>query len=315
MIRILIFILFSTQFVYGQSPIQHEPERLFNQLYSGMSRIEFVKNHKIKKISFLRDTLFSSSIEFDKNGNDIIHFGMENNSVRKSVYKYDEENRRIETKHYNPDESFRYGYYYKFNDGVKEMYKIEDSLLFRKTAFITPENIRIYSEYNEDGTLKLKNFYVYDNEERYLLETRFKGNVINVQYRFEYFDDKKFITKVQFDKNGTKINEKRHLAEIRTDNKLEHFTENNEQLFRIDSFDKNDNLIKMELLDNEGNATRVETSEYNLKGQLSKHVKVDLRRDQKTTFSYKYDDLDRIAIVTKEFEGETEVFKYEYETY
>jgi hypothetical protein len=313
--RILIFILFTTQIVYGQSPIQHEPEKLFNQIYSGASRAEFIKNHSIKKIKYLRDTVLSSSVEFDINGNFIIHIGMENDFVRKTVLNYDDENRQVETKYFNPDKSFRYGYYYKYNDGVREMYKIEDSLLFRKTAYITPENIRIYSEYNEDGTLKLKNFYVYDNEERYLLETRFQDNVINVQYRFEYFDDKKYVTKVQFDKNGTKINEQRHLAEIRINNKLKHFTENGERPFRIDSFDKNDKLIKMEFQDKEGSATRVETSEYNLKGQLTKQVKVDLRREQKTTFSYKYDNLDRIALVTKESNGETEVYKYEYETY
>lgn len=310
--RILTFLLFATQIVYGQSKIQHEPEKLFYQLDLGMSISEFVKNHGIKKILFLRDTALSSIHEFDKNGNAIIQIGMENDYVRKSTSSFDDKNRETETKYFNSDGSFRYGYYYKFEDGIRKMYKLEDSLLFRKTAYIKPENIRIYSEYNDDGTLKLKNVYVYDSEEKPLLETRFLANVIYVQYRYEYLDGKKCVTKIQFDKNGIKESEKRHLDEIKTDNKLEHYTED-ERLFRIDSLDINDNLVKMEMLDTDGRTTRIETLEYNSNGQLTSTIKVDLRRDKKTKYTYQYDKFGKIELVIKMANGESEFFRYKYE--
>lgn len=109
--RILILIIFASQIAFGKSKIQHEPERLFNKLDLGKSTTEFIKEHKIEKLIFLRDTLLSSSIEFDRNGNSVCEIGMENNAVRKSLRKYDNQNCEIETKYFNSDNSFRYGYY------------------------------------------------------------------------------------------------------------------------------------------------------------------------------------------------------------
>lgn len=313
--RLLIISFFISQITFGQGRIQHEPERIFNKLIVGQATTEFAKEKKLKKIIFYRDTVLSSSVEFDKNGNYITTIGLENNAVRKSTYKWDEQNRMVENKNYSLDGSFRYGYYYRYENGAQLMYKIEDSLLFRKEIFLKGENISSYSEYDSTGKIILKNVYVKDKDMNWLLETRFQDDRISVQYRYEYLGNKKYVTKVQFDKNGTKISEKRHLDEIKTDNKLEHYTEDDERLFRIDIFDKNDNLINMELLDNDGNTTRTETSEYNSNEQLIKLINVDLRRDQKTTYTYKYDKLDRIELVKKEFNGETEIFRYEYETY
>jgi hypothetical protein len=311
----LTFLLFATQVVYGQSKIQHEPEKLFYQLDLGMSISEYVKNHCIKKILFLRDTALSSVNEFDENGNTIIQIGMENDHVRKSTHRFDDKNRKTQTKYFNSDGSFRYGYYYKFEDGIREMYKLEDSLLFRKSAYIIPENIRIYSEYNDDGTLKLKNIYVYDSTEKPLLETRFLANVISVQYRYEYLGDKKYVSKIQFDRNGTKVSEKRHLDEIKKDNKVERYPEDDERLFRIDSFDINDNLIKMELLDEDGKITRIETLEYNSNEQITTKVEVDLRRDKKISYTYQYDKFGKIELIIKKSNTESEYFRYKYETY
>lgn len=313
--RILIILFLISQIAFGQRQIQHEPERTFNKLIIGKATTEFAKENNLKKVAFYRDTVFSSSMEFDKNGNFIRTIGMENNSVRESTYKWNEQNRMIETKKYSPDGSFRYGYYYRYENGAQLMFKIKDSLLFRKETFLKGENISTYSEYDSIGKIILKNVYVKDNEMNWLLETRFQDDRIYVQYRYEYLDNKKYVTKVQFDKNGTKFSEKRHLDEIKIDNKLEHYTEDDERLFRIDSFDKNGNLLKMELFDKEGKPARIETSKYNPKGQLSKLMKVDLRRDQKTKYTYEYDKSDRIELVKKEFNGEIEIFRYKYETY
>ncbi|NCQ12252.1 MAG: hypothetical protein GW809_08975 [Bacteroidetes bacterium] len=315
--KILIFILFASQIVFGQSKIQHEPERLFNKLDLGKSTAEFIKENKIEKISFLRDTILSSSIEFDRNGNSVCEIGMENNAVRKSLRKYDKQNREIETKYFNSDDSFRYGYYYKYDDGFQIMFKLKDSLLFRKSGIIKPENIRIYSEYDEDGNLLLKNIYTHDDDMNYLLETRFQNNRLYVQYRYEYLDNKKYVTKIQYDENGTKVSENRHLdeEEIVSKNKLYHYRDEDESIFRIDSLDKNKNLVKMEIFDNDNKLYRQEINNYNSKGQLTKVIEQNFARDIKTEYIYNYDKQNRIERIDKTTNGIKEIFRYEFKTY
>jgi hypothetical protein len=65
--RILILIIFASQIAFGQSKIQHEPERLFNKLDLGKSTAEFIKEHKIEKIIFLRNTFQIKKYEKIKN--------------------------------------------------------------------------------------------------------------------------------------------------------------------------------------------------------------------------------------------------------
>jgi len=265
---------------------------------------------------FRIDCSFAHSLgSIDTNGNFITTIGMENSAVRKSTYNWDDQNRMVDKKHYSTDGTFRYGYYYKYKDGAQLMYKIEDSLLFRKRTSIENENISTYSEYDKNGKIILKNVYVKDNDMKWLLETRFQNDKIYVQYHYEYLDDKKYVTKVQFDKNGTKVSEKRYLDEVKIKNGLEHYTEDDERLFRIDSFDINGNLIEMKLLDEDGNQTRIETYTYNSKGQLTKLVKENLSREQKIVYSYKYDKTDKIELVKKDFNGNSEIFRYEYKTF
>lgn len=315
--RILIFILFASQIAFGQSKIQHEPERLFNKLDLGKSTSDYIKEHKIEKITFLRDTALSSSIEFDRNGNPIVEIGMENDHIRKSMRKYDDENREIEVQYFNPEGSFDYGYYYKYTNGFQIMYKLKDSLLFRKSGIIKPENIRIYSEYDEDGNLLLKNIYTHDDDMKYLLETRFQNNRLYVQYRYEYLDNKKYVTKIQYDDNGTKVSEKRHLdeEEIVSENKLYHYRDEDESIFRIDSLDKNKNLVKMELFDNDNKLYRLEINSYNSKGLLTKVIEENLKRDIKTEYFYNYDNQNRIERIDKTTNGIKEIFRYEYKTF
>lgn len=313
--RLLIISLLIFQNIFGQRQIQHEPERIFNKLIEGKSTTEYAKEMNLKKVIFYRDTILSSSIEFDQNGNFITTIGMENKAVQKSIYKWDELDRMVETKKYSPDGSFRYGYYYSYENGAKLMYKIEDSILFRKSTFLKGENISTYSEYDSIGNIILKNVYVKDSQMNWLLETRFKEDKITVQYRYEYLGDKKYVTKVQFDENGSKISEKRHLDEIKNDNRIEHYAEKDERLFRIDSLDANKNLIEMKLLDKEGNPTRTETFEYGSSGLPSKETKIDFRRNQTTTYVYTYDESNRIELVEKRFNEKTETFRYKYEKY
>ena len=305
-----LLIFFITNFVTSQSTIQHGPERLFNQII-GMPTTEYAKKNNLKKIIFLRDTTLSSSIEFDESGNFIETVGMENNYVRRSTYKWDDQNRMIETKKFNPDNSFRYGYYYKYKDGAQLMFKLEDSLLFRKEIFLKKENIRVYSEYNPDGSIRVKNVYVKDDDNNYLLESRFQRNRLYVQYRYEYIDNKKYVTKIQYDDNGTKTSEKRHLDEIEMEDKIEHYTDD-ERIFRIDNFDKNGNLLTMKLVDENMKPTRVETSIYDDEGKIvSKEEKYYLKNNTRK-YIFKYDDLGRPDYILKSTNGSDEIFRYKY---
>ena len=243
--KLSILFLFSFSLTFGQRQIQHEPERIFNTLNEGKTTIEYAKEKNLKKITFLRDKVLSSSIEFDKNGNFIKTVGMENNSVRHSTYKWDVLNRMIEKKHFSPDGSFRYGYYYRYDNGAELMYKIKDSILYTKETFIKGENIGTHSQYDSIGQITSKKVYVKDSEMRWLSSSRFQNDQIYVQYRYEYLDNKKYVTKIQFDHNGTKYSEKRHLDEVKLDGKLEHYTDDG-WLFRVDHFDESDNLLKID---------------------------------------------------------------------
>lgn len=311
--RILLFIFLASQIINGQSKIQHEPERLFMDLFPGDSVSRFVKKNRIEKITFLRDTILSSSIEFDRNGNSIVEIGMENNYVRTTLRKYDNLNREIETKYFNTDGSFRYGYYYKFIDGSEIMYKLEDSLLYRKSAFIAPENIKLYSEYNKDGNLILKNVNVYDDDMRYLLTNRFQNDRLYVQFRYEYLDNKKYVTKIQFDENGTKVSERRLLDEEKfpDDKKLIYYTEDEQTIFRIDKFDENENLLKMELF-NENQLIRTKTNSYNSKGQITNIVEENFQREEKIEYTFRYNELDQLKSIKKATNGIAEIFYYDY---
>ncbi len=313
--KILILSLFISQIAFGQRQIQHEPERIFNMLIIGKSTTVYAKEKGLKKVHFYRDSILSSSMEFDKNGNFITTVGMENNVIKKTTYKWDDQDRLIETKYYSRKDTSSYGYYYRYINGAQLMFKIEDSLLFRKETFLKEENIRTYSEYDTTGIVISKSVYVKNKKSQWLLETRFQYDHIYVQYRYEYLDNKKYVTKVQFDKNGTKRSEKRYLDEIRNGNELEHYTSDEERLFRIDSLDKNDNLLKMVLLDKNGNITNTKILKYDSKGQLTIQTKIDLTRNQKIKYGYQYDKLGRIKLVIKEFNGVPEIFRYSYEKY
>jgi len=301
-------------FTFGQRQIQHEPERIFNSLNKGIATTEYAKEKKLQKIAFYRDTILSSSIEFDENGNFVRTVGMENNSVRHSTYRWDEQNRMIEKKHFSPDGTFRYSYYYRYENGSKLMFKLKDSLLFEKNTFLKGENISIYSRYDSIGKVITKSVSVKDDNMKWLMETRFQDNQIYVQYRYEYIDNKKYVTKTQFDDNGTKLSENRHLDEVKLKGKLEHYTDDG-WLFRVDSFDENDNLIKMQLFEEDGKMTREECSKYDSNGKLIKQTKESFNRDYKVVYTYIYDEMNRIKKVIKKHDGNKEIFRFSYEVY
>lgn len=288
------------------------PENIRN---SNSAFTKFALKNNLKQVLCLRNGQISSEINFNKNGNVLTKIENDNKVTNRSELKYDDNNQIIEKKNFRPDGSFSSGYYYRYENGSKLVYGIEDSLLISKHSFIKRENINIYSRYDTIGRIISKHVDIKDADMKWLLETRFQKDRIYVQYLFEYLGDKKYITKVQFDENGTKISEKRHLDEIKTDSKLEHYTEDDERLFRVDSFDENGNILKMELFDKNDEPTRTETSEYNSIGQLIKLIKEDFQRDQIIIYTFKYDKSDRVELVEKEFNGEKDIFRYEYETF
>ena len=83
--RLLIILILISQVAFAQSKIQHEPERIFNKLITGQATTEFAKEKNLKKVTFYRDTVLSSSMEFDRNGNFITTIGMENKAVQKHL--------------------------------------------------------------------------------------------------------------------------------------------------------------------------------------------------------------------------------------
>lgn len=305
-------LFFVSYIICGQSKIQHEPEKLFRGLYLENNLSDFIKKHQIQKVLFLRDTILSSSEEFDKNGNSIVHIGLENDFVAKTLNKYDDKNNLIEIKHYNADDSFRYGYYYGFKEGVKQMYKIEDSLLFRRSIHFLPENIKIFSEYNSDGSLKLKNIYVFDDENKYLLETRYNGNIINVQFLFEYIDNKKYTTKIQYDKEGVKFSENRYLDEeiLPNDKKIYYYNEKG-KLIRINYYDDENRIVKIEFYNYNGHLYQIEKREFT-NNQIKNIIKEHFDKQETIKYIYFYDENNLLKTVKKISNDILETFTYKY---
>lgn len=116
---LIILLVFCFNFSNGQN-IQHEPEKLlrYSLVYENMP--SFATENNIMKVICFRDTLISSSITFDRKGNVTETVGNENNSVQKTEIKFDSLNREIETKHYKPDGTFSYGYYYEYFGNTKK---------------------------------------------------------------------------------------------------------------------------------------------------------------------------------------------------
>lgn len=304
--------------MFTQIERQHEPEKIFKELIGRNNLSKYVKEKKIKKICFYRDTILSSSKEFDKNGNLIIDIGMENSIIRKSIYKWNKENKLIEKKHFSTDGSFNNGYFYKYKDGAQLIYKIKDSLLFRKKLNVKDENISIYSEYNKNGKIIYKDIIVKDKDNNTLLESNFSNNRLSIQYLYQYINNKIYVTKVEFNKIGEKVFEKRKLYKVKTKNELKYFTADTERLFRIDSFDNKKRLLEMKLLDKENNQNKISYFEkyyYNKKGQLKKLLKNYLNKNYTIVYFYKYDKFCRLKKVIKKVNNKTKIFKYKYYTF
>lgn len=310
---LIIFLLFPLA-SFGQRNIQHEPQRVFHKLLK-INLGEFNKNHDLKKVVFRRDTIFSSSYELDENGNILRSIGSENEFIKEAIYKYDSLNRTIESKHYKPDNTFSYGYYYKYVNGTQLKYKLIDSILLSKSTFLKGENISIYSKYNEKGENTSKNISVYDDNRNILHELRFHGRKLHMEYRYEYLGNEKYVTSIYFDKKGVKVKEERILDKINIPEKniSKHHTKEGDYFFRTDSFDTKGNLIKMVLIDKSGNPYKIESSYYNSAGQLIKDVEKDYEKDRNVIYNYEYDESGKVITVVKESGKIEEIFRYEYE--
>jgi hypothetical protein len=238
---------------------------------------------------------------------------MENDYVRETIRKYDNQNREIESKDFTPNGDFSYGQYYLYNNCTKLTYSIEDSLLLSGNTFLESENIYIYTAYEETGEIRYKTVNVKDNQKRWLLEARFNKFSISKEYVYEYVGSKKFVTKIQYDRNGTKVSEERHLDEIKLKNRLEHYADEDERLFRIDYFNQNGKLKKMKLFNKNGQLSRLETSVYNKHGYLKKKTEEYIEKSITVIYDYKYSEKNWIEEITKDINGKKETFRFEYQ--
>ncbi|MDA9312983.1 hypothetical protein N9Q47_05260 [Vicingaceae bacterium] len=292
MIRLFFYCFFLTSITLnGQSLIQHEPERIYSStLPEDYSKVD-IQKQGIKEIIFFRDSTLSSSIEYDQLGNRIKSFGMENNSVRMTLTKYDSLNREIERKHFDTAGLYNHGYYFLYTNGIKGMYKINDSLLLQENSFNEDKTIEIATRYNDNGDISFEHITHYDNKGNFIYESRFNGNRKNVDYKYEWDGNKKFITKIQYDKKGDVSEEYRYLDEevFPNENKVSHYTTDEQYIFRVDSLDSKERLVKMILMNEESIISRIEENNYNSNGQFINISKRDLIREKQVDYSYEYD--------------------------
>jgi len=305
--------------------IQHEPERIYSvNLPEDYSKAD-IQKLGIKEIHFLRDSMLSSSIEYDNLGNRVKNVGMENNSVRMTLIKYDSLGREAERKHFDTSGLYDHGYYFVYKNEVKKMYKINDSLLLQESSINKDKTIETVTRYNDNGEISFEHITHFDADRDFLYESRFNGSRKYVDYKYERLGNKKFISKIQYDKKGDVSSEYRYLDEesIPSENKVLHYTEDEQYVFRVDSLDSNGKLIKMTLMNEDGIISRIEESQYNSTGRFIRVSKKDLIREIKINYTYQYDSNGRLAQVVKSTEKynleptETlqETFNYNYVYY
>jgi len=313
---LIILLVFCFNFSNGQN-IQHEPEKLlrYSLVYENMP--SFATENNIMKVICFRDTLISSSITFDRKGNVTETVGNENNSVQKTEIKFDSLNREIETKHYKPDGTFSYGYYYEYFGNTKLSFKLKDSLLLSKSTKLDEEKMSIYSHFDTLGNLTFKTIVVYDNDMKSKLELMFNYFNLDREYRYEYIDNKKFVTKLEYNENGEIINEKRHLDEesFPNINKVNHFTEEDERLFRTDKLDSNGNLIEIKLFSENGELSDKKSYKFDKNSIIKEIKKEDFERNKETLYKFEYGENKLLKRIIKTTNGKTETFGFEYVFY
>lgn len=320
MTKYITLILFYSQLCFGQSFIQYEPEREFYSTIHrssnsfGTPTTEFAAKHGIKSIAFLRDTVISSVISFDKSGNYLSEIGFENKMVKESVYKWDSKNQITEQRHFKPDGTFYYGYYYSYINGVENKFDIEDSTLVSRNIFLQDENIEIYSTYKETGEIAGKSIVVRDKDLNYLMETRFQNERLYVQYLWDYIEDSVFVSKIQYDQNGSKYYEKKHLDEINNENTILHYTDEG-RLFRKDSLINTNQILYFEIYRENGELSRKVEYSYNKTGGITSRIETNYENNSIKKYTVEYDELDRPIKIEKDHNGIIEEFNYVYEYY
>lgn len=316
----IILLLFCFNYCFGQE-IQHEPEKLlrYSLVYENMP--SFAKENNILKVNCNRGNALSSSITFDRNGNIIETLGNENSSVRKTIVEFDNLNREIERRHYKPDGTFQYGYYYEYFGNTELTYILEDSSLLSRYTSLDIEKTSIYTRLDSLGNISFKTIIVHDNDNQSKLELRFNNYNLNTKYHYEYVENEKFVTKSQYNENGEKYFEKRYLSEKSFPNKniIKHYTVEDERHFRTDKFDSNNNLIKMELFPIKESFSNIENivKQYKYKNEtILTEIKInDLKRDTDTNYKFVYNEKYLLEKIIIDRNGAIEVFNYEYVFY
>lgn len=313
--KLLVFGFTFLGYATLSAQIQNEPQRVFNVLLGETSLADYAREHNLKKISYYRGDEFSSSNTFDKRGNSILYVTTENKAVKRSESKWDDQNRIVETKIYTPEGTFSSGNYYRYLNGAVLRYGIEDSLLQSKSYDLEPENISVWMSYNKEGKIKSRWITVKDALGNYLIENRFEEDRLRTQFRFEYVDGKKYNTRITYNDNGTKISESRWLRWEKSKDRKVFFSEKSKNIFRIDSLNKQGKVFRMIVYDNDNKLYKEEFIEYNNNGQKAKVLKNFYLRPKTELYTYIYDEEGKLEVVTKDINGETEVFKYLYETH
>jgi len=265
------------------------------------------------KVNYFRDTILSSSTTFDKNGNTIETFGNENDFVQRTETKFDSLNRQIETKHYKPDGTLSYGNYYVYFGNTELTFRLNDSLLLSNFTFLKEEKTSIYSSFDTLGNITFKTIVVYDNEMKSKLELIFHKFNLYREIRYEYVENKKFITEIKYNENGEKYFEKRTLKEesFPNKNKINHFTED-EILFRTDKLDSNGNLVEMKLFSENGKLSDLKSYKFENDSILKEIIIQDFERNNETIYKFEYDSNKFLKSIIKTSKDKIETYYYEY---
>ncbi len=312
---ILIILFFVSYVAFGQS-IQNEPEKLFKEFFTLDN--ETISKYGIKTISFYCDSLLSSKLEFDKNGNLVMDLSNDNSFVKKAVYYYDSLNRILKIEYFNPKDEFNYGYYYVYEGFSAIEYEIGNDEPRNRIITLKDEGIIIYSDYNEGNKWSINSVTFKNPNGSYDRELRYNSSGLYCELKYYYDTSGKKGETVNIDyHNGLKMSEK-SIDNYKTDingNEIEYYSAYSTGKLKLVSkkqYNNKNQLTKAEYFSIYGKKWNIENFTYNANCFIEKkEIQQDL---VKTELFYIYNNYFLVQII-KNSNDKIDNFNIVYEFY
>lgn len=298
-LKLIICLLFTICFLSEtiSQNIQNEPEKAFILHMNNGNIVEkFAKENKIKTVECFRDDSLSSLMHFNKNGVIIEEIDNENSIIRRSEYKFNNENKLIEESSFNIDGTFNYGYFYKMKNDSLFKYDKMDSSLF-EVEFKIDKSTNVTIRYTKEKEIDYRVENTLNSKDEIIKEKFFdKYNLVYESYKV---DDLKHVVELKYDDTGKLISKNRYIAS-RFDKKKNtiYYYKNTDELDYYEIINENGYVIKS----NFGGVSQIYS--YTSNGLIKQHINGNI------IYNYYFDEKGFIKSVQKINGKKVEIFNY-----